>query len=85
MTKIVLCYEKEKEKNNNFLKDLISELKKQNTFYIIDSIFLEETEKETKYTANVVFMNKRNRGKVYIPAKKTDDAHLQIPTKDVVV
>lgn len=83
MTKIVLSYEK--EKSNNFLKDLISELKKQNTFYIIDSIFLEETEKETKYTVNVVFMNKRNRNKVYISAKKTNDAHLQIPTKDVVV
>lgn len=83
MTKIVLNYEK--EKNNNFLKDLISELKKQNTFYIIDSIFSEETEKDEKYTINVVFMNKRNRNKVYIPAKKTDDAHLQIPTKDVVV
>jgi hypothetical protein len=85
MKKIVLGYGSGKEKNNNFLKDLISELKKQNTFYIIDSIFLEETEEKTEYTVNVVFMNKRNRGKIYIPAKKTDDAHLQIPTKDVVV
>jgi hypothetical protein len=60
--KISMCYDKD-DKNKNFLKDLISELKKQNTFYIIDFIFLEETEKEVKYTANVVLMNKRNRWK----------------------
>jgi hypothetical protein len=62
MKKISICYDKTKN-NDDFLKDLISELKKQNTFYIIDFIFLEETEKEVKYTANVVLMNKRNRWK----------------------
>jgi hypothetical protein len=52
-----------------FLEDLIKDLR--NTFYMIDSIEIDESEKETKYTANVVLMNKRNVSKKYFSAKKT--------------
>lgn len=64
-----------------FLMDLLKYLTNQSNYYRIESITLEKTEKETKYTVNISFFNQKNEGKVYI-SKKTNDDNKQITSKE---
>jgi hypothetical protein len=83
MLKYEKIYKNEINKSTDmtFLEDLIKELK--NTFYMIDSIEIDESEKETKYTANVVLMAKRNTSKKYVAGKKTNDESGQVTSNEL--
>ncbi|MCK9282508.1 MAG: hypothetical protein M0P71_17980 [Melioribacteraceae bacterium] len=84
MLKYEKTYKNEINKSTDltFLEDLIKELK--NTFYMIDSVEIDESEKETKYIANVVLMAKRNVSKKYTGGKKTNDNLSQVISKEGV-
>jgi hypothetical protein len=79
MTKWVTVYEN--ENTEIFLMDLLKYLTGQSNYYRIESITLEKTEKETKYTVDISFFNQKNEGKVYI-SKKTGDDDKQITTTE---
>ncbi|OGC45412.1 hypothetical protein A2V49_03210 [candidate division WWE3 bacterium RBG_19FT_COMBO_34_6] len=79
MTKWVTVYEK--ENTEIFLMDLLKYLTSQSNYYRIENITVEKTEKETKYTVDILFFNQKNEGKVYI-SKKTGDDDKQITTTE---
>jgi hypothetical protein len=74
----------EKKDLDLFLMDLLKDLNDQDNFYKIKNIVVEGTEKEIKYTANIVFLDKKNVNKSYMPSKKTGDNNNQITTKEVL-
>lgn len=71
-----------KKDTDLFLMDLLKELSDQDNFYKINEIIVEGTEKETKYTIDITFLNKKNVNKNYMPAKKTGDDEKQVTTKE---
>ena len=71
-----------KKDTDLFLMDLLKELSDQDNFYKINEIIVEGTEKETKYTVDITFLNKKNVNKNYMPAKKTGDDEKQVTTKE---
>jgi hypothetical protein len=80
MAKLVKVYTK--KDTDLFLMDLLKELSDQDNFYKINEIIVEGTEKETKYTIDITFLNKKNVNKNYMPAKKTGDDEKQVTTKE---
>jgi hypothetical protein len=80
MAKLVKVYTK--KDTDLFLMDLLKELSDQDNFYKINEIIVEGTEKETKYTVDITFLNKKNVNKNYMPAKKTGDDEKQVTTKE---
>jgi hypothetical protein len=71
----------DKEDTDLFLMDLLKDLTGQSNYYRIENITVEKTEKETKYTVDILFFNQKNEGKVYI-SKKTGDDDKQITTTE---
>jgi SET domain-containing protein len=80
MAKLVKVYTK--KDTDLFLMDLLKELNGQDNFYKINEITVEITEKEAKYIIDIVFLDKKNVNKNYMPAKKTGDDEKQVTTKD---
>lgn len=72
-----------KSKTDTFLIDLMKYLQAENNFYKINDIVVEESEKETQYTASILFLSKAQEKKKYVLPKKTDDKESQIPTEAV--
>lgn len=62
-----------KEDTDLFLMDFMKDLNDQDNFYKIQNIVVERTEKETKYTVDIIFLDKKNVNKSYMPSKKTGD------------
>lgn len=71
-----------KKDTDLFLMDLLKELSDQDNFYKINEIIVEGTEKETKYTVDITFLNKKNVNKNYMPSKKTGDNDKQVTTTE---
>lgn len=71
-----------KEDTYLFLMDLMKDLNDQDNFYKIQNIVVERTEKEIKYIVDIVFLDKKNVRKLYMPSKKTGDDDRQVTTTE---